>query len=473
MAKGSEIDKAIRNIMNWADRPEWVGEKAAVFDAHLNLLCERLGISQEELGQELAEHGYGGMVFGIIFEDFFSRRIPPDGKNIIDDYLQRRSWRESVSGRRYLQQLRDSVLSLYEVVEVSPGQYCDLRDLVRGGKIVRVYEHMGTLNLVKWDRIAARVLNLNSKQRFSGGILPFPHEAAQSLLKVLTESGKQFQKELSRLLGEDDAVRIMSSERQDENFLRDAGPAFTTLWLLHTLEQLHAPMPEIVNRDGESLLFTETRFPFLAEQLTEIAQRLDNAPEWVREDPDDNAWLWLQEPEAADDEPLHGMAVETFQQGSRTIRGSLELTPGVVILTTNSLERANRGKEMLQTLLHGLIGPALSKIQTPEQLMAERESQPQHDSHPEPADALDPAMAAEIMNQALDQHYRRCLDEPVPALGNKTPRQCVRSKKGRTKVIEWLKKLENNEQRRAIAQGQAPYDSSWMWDELGLSEDHN
>ena len=49
----------------------------------------------------------------------------------------------------------------------------------------------------------------------------------------------------------------------------------------------------------------------------------------------------------------------------------------------------------------------------------------------------------------LDQHYRQCLDESIPALDNKTPRQCARSKKGREKVIEWLKHLENNELRRA------------------------
>ncbi len=95
------------------------------------------------------------MLFGIVFEDFVSRRFPPDNRNVVDDYLKRRGWRESVPGRRYLQQLRDSVLSLYEVVEASPGRHCNLRDLVRGDEPVRVYEHLGTQGLVKWDRIAA------------------------------------------------------------------------------------------------------------------------------------------------------------------------------------------------------------------------------------------------------------------------------------------------------------------------------
>jgi hypothetical protein len=34
---------------------------------------------------------------------------------------------------------------------------------------------------------------------------------------------------------------------------------------MDTLERLQQPLPELVNRDGETLVFCETRFPFLAE----------------------------------------------------------------------------------------------------------------------------------------------------------------------------------------------------------------
>jgi len=108
--------------MAWADRPEWSAEHSEVFDAHLAPLCDRLGISKEELVRKLPEEGYEGMLFGIVFEDFLSRQLP-DGRNIIDDYLKRRGWRETMPGKRYLQQIRDSVLSLYEVVDVSPGKH--------------------------------------------------------------------------------------------------------------------------------------------------------------------------------------------------------------------------------------------------------------------------------------------------------------------------------------------------------------
>lgn len=467
MGKRHDIDKAVRNIRNWSERPEWSGELGTIFDAHLSSVCELMDISPEDLNETIVECDYGGMLFGVVFEDLLSRRLSPRNNNIVDDYLARRGWRESVVGRRYLQQLRDSVLSVYEVVAVSPGKFCELADLVRGGKIIRVHEHMGTQNMVKWDRIAARVLEMNGKHAFSGGILPFPREASQDLLSLLDKLRKQFAKKHSRKRKTDVKTSPPSSENPDDVFLRDACPAFTSIWLVHVLEQMQAPVPEIVNRDGASLVFSETRFPFPPENAEEIAARMDAATEWVHA-PQKDAWIWLLEPSTNAERPRDGLAINTSLEGQRPISGTLELTPGTLTLLTNSMERAERGTDMLQELLHNLIGPALSLLQTPEQLMS---SQPQQgsDRKREPTEGIDRKIEAEIILHTLDQHYRKCLDEPIPALDNKTPRQCARNKTGRKKVIEWLKQLENNELRRAAAAEQEPYDSSWMWKELKLT----
>ena len=212
MGKRHDIDKAVRNIKNWADRSEWSDELSIVFDAHFAAVRKHVNISPEEFHQNIVESYYGGILFGIVFEDFLSRNLSPSNKNIVDDYLARRGWRESVVGRRYLQQLRNSVLSLYEVIQVSPGKHCDLTDLVRGGKAIRVHENMGTLNMVKWDRIAARVLNTNGKYTFSGGILPFPRKASQEILDVLTKSRKQFRRRRSRIADTNPKANPASAE---------------------------------------------------------------------------------------------------------------------------------------------------------------------------------------------------------------------------------------------------------------------
>lgn len=468
MGKRNDIDKAVRNIRNWSERSEWSDELTTIFDAHLGSVCELMDVSSEDLNQLIVEHDYGGMLFGVMFEDFLSRRLSPGNRNVTDDYLARRGWRESPAGRRYLQQLRDSVLSVYEAVAVSPGKYCELVDLVRGGKIIRVHEHMGTQNMVKWDRIAARVLNTNGQRTFSGGILPFPHEASQDLLTLLTKLRKQFDKKHLRKGKKGAKTNLPSSENPDYSFLRDACPSFTSTWLIHVLEQLQKPLPEIVNRDGDSLVFSETRFPFLPERADEIAKRLNAAADWERDSLQTDAWIWLAEPSTNAKRSRDGLAFNTSLEGQRPISGTLELKSGVLTLLTNSLELAERGTDILEELLHNLIGPALSLLQTPEQLLA---GQPQQDSDRkcEPTENIDRNIEAEIIHRTLDQHYHRCLDEPIPALDNKTPRQCVRSKTGRKKVIEWLKLLENNELRRAAEAGQEPYDSSWMWKELNLT----
>lgn len=362
------------------------------------------------------------------------------------------------------------MLSLYEVIEVSPGYHCDLRDLVRGGDPVRVHEHMGTQNMVRWDRIAARVLDTNGKHRFSGGILPFPSEAAQSLLKVLAGSRKQFDKELTRVAGKQAAAKVSASVNVDELFLRDAAPAFTSLWLMHTLERLRAPLPEMVNRDGEALVFTETHFPIDEKDRNAIIERLEAAAEWERDPAGEPVWTWLPQDPGAGKLPEQGLSMQSFYDGQHPIGGTLELQPKALTFTANSLERTERGKNILLTLLRDLVGSPLTKVQTPEQLMAEHETPRQTAGGKRTAGTVDPEIAAEVMRDYLDQHYRRCLDQPIPMLDNKTPRQCARSKQGREKVIEWLKYLENNEQRRAANQGQKPYDSGWMWKELKLEK---
>ena len=166
------------------------------------------------------------------------------------------------------------------------------------------------------------------------------------------------------------------------------------------------------------------------------------------------------------------MAIETFQDGQRPISATVELKPVELTLSTNSMERAEpRGKQALETLLQGLVGPALSKIQTPEQLMSEHDTDtgPELLDNNEPAGGIDPQIASEVIHTMLDQHYRQSLDEPTPMLDNKTPRQCTRSKKGRGKLIEWLKYLENNELRRAAREERESYDCRWMWEELKLT----
>ena len=86
-----------------------------------------------------------------------------------------------------------------------------------------------------------------------------------------------------------------------------------------------------------------------------------------------------------------------------------------------------------------------------------------------PASGLPPEEERAILRQAMDEHYRGLLDQPIPALGNVSPRRAARSAKGREKVVAWLKTLENHSARRPAGDAIGVYDFGWMWEELGMA----
>jgi len=114
-------EEASEHIASWAARGRWKEQCQRVFDEHLEPVCAKAGIDEDELAELLGEQHYH-MIQACAFEDFLCRRVGPKNRNVIDDYLDQRAWKESIPGRDYLRVLRDSVMSLYEVVEVKPGR---------------------------------------------------------------------------------------------------------------------------------------------------------------------------------------------------------------------------------------------------------------------------------------------------------------------------------------------------------------
>jgi hypothetical protein len=51
-----------------------------------------------------------------------------------------------------------------------------------------------------------------------------------------------------------------------------------------------------------------------------------------------------------------------------------------------------------------------------------------------------------------------------------SPRKAAETKKGREKLVGWLKFIENSTARQEANSSMAGYDMSWMWDELGVAD---
>jgi len=178
-------------------------------------------------------------------------------------------------------------------------------------------------------------------------------------------------------------------------------------------------------------------------------------------------WNWLAASDAKPKRPRKDKArvfASTMEDGS-IILGNLELSGRFLIIEVNSAERAEKAKHEFAPLLRNLVQAPLMELRTVEQMLAEQAEDPEPDDD-EPEIPLEEMQR--IVREMMDRQYRQVLDEAVPALDHKTPRQMARTKAGKAKVVEWLKYIENMTTKSGNPQ-MAGYSFAWMWDELGVA----
>ncbi len=453
---------SLAGLIRWLRRDEWREPFEEVLWLHVGPACEQAGIEFEDIEDILGHHHFMAL-WGCAFEDFLTRTLEPDGRNVVDDYLKRHGWKEPAPNKRYMQALRGSAMSLYEVSGIVPGEAFLARDLVRGGEPVRVSERTATKTLAPWERIGARVVELDGERVIAGGLLPFTHEASEELIRALKAA-------------ETRARREPGKPAKDIGAPGDAAPVFTNLWLADVLPRAMNPsLPTLVNNEGDEIVFHTVRYPFLPGTTMEAVRERLRTVEAFREE-SETFWNWAEakaasaKPQASrrGAKPLtgKGRTYSVTLDGGATVLGNVELAGDAASLMANSRARAERGQALLTPLLGGLVRTPLTEIQTVEQMVASRP-----DRRPPPADEIPPDVQASIVHEAMDSHYRATLDQPIGMLGGKTPRACARTKAGRQKVAAWLKFLESESGRkRGAGDPMGSYDFGWMWAELGVAD---
>ncbi|MCU0867335.1 MAG: MbcA/ParS/Xre antitoxin family protein [Planctomycetes bacterium] len=210
--------------------------------------------------------------------------------------------------------------------------------------------------------------------------------------------------------------------------LRDTFGAFTSadlqrrpamlgaLWSWYLDLQESAP-PTIHNTDGDPLCFLTGTFVVENWQRFELAlaQRPDVDAEEVEGDADQRPcerWVWLRETTTGN-----------------TLLASLERVVDQLLVQVNSRQRLDAVRKWLGAI------PGV-------RFVAERERQPDDDGAPNRPPGrgtpLPPEALAQVQAQ-IDAMTMRWLDERIPALGNRTPREAVRTADGRQTVLELIR----------------------------------
>ncbi|MES2193661.1 MAG: hypothetical protein V4517_04540 [Pseudomonadota bacterium] len=459
----------IGDLIDWSMRGRWADRFDEVLEDYLTPACEEVGLGIEDVAGIIGEDLFMSSVWACAFEDFLTREF--DGENAIDDYLKRDGGKGAASDRTYIAALRNSTMSLYEVSDVVPGASFKARDLIRGGDPVLISERSATRSLKPWDRIAARVVQVGSKRQIGGGVLAFNLDTAEIVeaLRRFVTPGNGAKPQPAESAPQDldhPAFRGLSAAER----LRAIGPILTGFWLVDAIERAKTPkIPELRNADGDELLLFEMRYPLAPGVKAGAVRAVLKAHKEFR--PAGKAsWNWIsQQKPAPASRPgkraKKGLIFETWLDDGALALGHIELEKRGLILFVNSRERADRGDALLSGILGQRVGKPGVRAETIEEMMASRSA-----AEPQGPDIPEEERRA-IVHEHMEAHYRRVLDEPVPALGGETPRGAVKTASGRLKVAEWLKLIENkNAMSGTVDSAMASYDFIWLWAELGISD---
>jgi hypothetical protein len=204
--------------------------------------------------------------------------------------------------------------------------------------------------------------------------------------------------------------------------LRQDAHKFGWLWQWMDQWQTTRKPMELRNTDGEKFLWHIASFSVAdsGETRRTLRQRED-----IDYDKQADELVWSK-PAGPDNRVM----------GDTVTLGRIEFVGDELVVTVNSAERFKAARRWLEELP----GVVFKSVRTRRWDEAEKDRPlDERISPPEPVE-LTPEMAASIQEK-LNEHYMGWLDEPLPILGGKTPRQACRTEAGRQQVTMLIRTM--------------------------------
>jgi hypothetical protein len=136
-----------------------------------------------------------------------------------------------------------------------------------------------------------------------------------------------------------------------------------------------------------------------------------------------------------------------------------------LILEANSEKRIQRGRKLLEKHLGKFIHFQQTLIESPEQKLKSLPKREKEEDQISP-DLLNSPEITEKIQQMVQGHWESWFDEPIPALGHKTPREAAKTADGRERLEILLLQYERHNSE--IVDNLFKADVSYLRAELGL-----
>jgi tetratricopeptide (TPR) repeat protein len=368
-----------------------------------------------------------------LFGDWFIHDFRlENGLTIVEEFYQAPDENFSSEERSLLRYEIDSFSSIYEVISVTPEVGLRLKDLMTEEQL-DILEVKGSRTLAKWDVVFARVIRMGLINKFSGVISLIPRKEKDGFLSSVKETWEKFKTETGKW-------DWSTFAKLNAHVIR------------HILEDQPRVEPIFVTEEYHRILSAKAVFE--VKDFDTIRHRLNQEFDFMldKKEGKEIQWGWLKRGKSKDweaAEPVeHSMVLKSEMiQGKGELSwaslGTLTLTPQRLELWCISKERLNRGKKRLAEVLEDDIQYQRDYY---EDMLTKARKMPQRGASLKEEELQEKYLP--LYSKAMSEWAARWVDEKIPALDGKTPREAVKNSEGRKKVEELLKDFENMEERK-------------------------
>jgi len=318
----------------------------------------------------------------------------------------------------------NNTFTYFDVEQVFTNKGCSIREIFTN-EVIFVNDSSTSKQVKITDIIGARLIKTDKHTYFPGVISVYPQTFKPLIIDFYNREFKEFKKTFGK-----------KSNHYD--FLKNWGFLIGN-YLEHLLEHSRFLTPE-----GEELVFARADYSYVNFNL--VLSRIREVKT-------------IQEISGGSNE-LRVFVLSNI--GRKTVNTIIEVEAGNLTIQAHSINSLNRAKRFIENKLKGLISHKGDSTKHPDSFINDN--------------ALVKAKQKKFptgvknkkeMNRILDEYYDDWIDEPIDALNGKSPREALRTKYGRNKLISILSELEKLYQH-AKKMGEPYYDIKKLRNKLKL-----
>ncbi|NNN22691.1 MAG: DUF2384 domain-containing protein [Acidimicrobiales bacterium] len=331
--------------------------------------------------------------------------------------------------RRWIEQLGTRSIGIYDVTEVVEGKQivlCDANDFE--SKPIVVKEKSGSRRELIVNKLACRIMDIEPDKVLSGAVYAFSPLLNSALADLMSSSE-------------------LDNSCDDVTLISNRSVAIFELWVKQLIGQI--PTPLLVDRStGEPIeLITDYYKVKDWDSLNKLL--LD------QEDVDENGsdgWTRFVD---LGDELRRSVASINIEDGQDRIS---------IFYRTRLL--ATEGKKWFESLLGDAVEYEASEVQDMTNLSSR--GAPKKKKKQDDDDVGQSPEYLEMMETYIRKYYANWANEPIPALGDKTPKEALKSEQGLERVKGLLRSYQEGENIKASKESREAVSYQFLWDSLGI-----